>query len=169
MRASWTRIDWYNWYFTDGYAFSYAKVFRRNMYKSCDIFDVSSLIIVMILSFIFMAFSFILQFRMSVLGWFFYCFFAICVCVCMCVCACVRVCVWVGGWGEGGGGGGGGGGEYSISENVNQIFSFLSVFSPANTQRDYNVAATSRCCSDVKTTLLRRCVFAGSALKGHSF
>ena len=32
---------------------------------------------------------------------------------------------------------------------------------PANTQRRYNVAATSRRCSDVLTTFLRRCVFAG--------
>ena len=32
---------------------------------------------------------------------------------------------------------------------------------PANTQRRKNVAATSWRCSDVVTTLLRRCVFAG--------
>ena len=86
-------------------------------------------------------------------------FFLRFVCVCVCVRACVRACMCVLG----------DGGKYSISENVNQVFSFLSVFSPANTQRGYNIAATSRCCSDVKTTLLRRCVFAGSALKGHSF
>ena len=32
---------------------------------------------------------------------------------------------------------------------------------PANAQRRYNVAATSRSCSDVVTTLLLSCVFAG--------
>ena len=35
---------------------------------------------------------------------------------------------------------------------------------PANTQRGYNVAATSRCCSYVVTTFMWRCVFAGYCL-----
>ena len=37
----------------------------------------------------------------------------------------------------------------------------MCLLGPANTQHGYNVAATSRRCSDVVTTLLRRCVLAG--------
>ena len=40
-----------------------------------------------------------------------------------------------------------------------------SVFDPANTKRRYNVAVTSRRCSDIVTTLLLRCVFAGESLR----
>ena len=44
--------------------------------------------------------------------------------------------------------------KYTFGKNQN----------PANTQRRNNVAAMSRHCSDVVTTLLLRCVFAGKAL-----
>ena len=36
---------------------------------------------------------------------------------------------------------------------------------PANTQRDYNVVTTSLQRHDVAATLMRRCVFAGKAIK----
>ena len=43
-----------------------------------------------------------------------------------------------------------------MQANRMEMFSF-----PADTQRGYNVAATSWRCSDVVTTFLRRCVFTG--------
>ena len=38
---------------------------------------------------------------------------------------------------------------------------------PASTQRGYNVITTSRRCSDVVRTLLRRCVFAGFVIQNN--